>query len=54
MKDIINLELDYCYDTADLKKNNIIICEPSSDEIRMATEDMIEFLENKYELLPQR
>ena len=48
MKEVINLNLDYCYDTKDLEKKNVALCEPTPEEIKAATKDMVEFLENKY------
>jgi putative glycosyltransferase (TIGR04372 family) len=45
MKDVIKLGLDYCYNSNELEKKNITLCEPSSQDIKMVTQDMVEMLD---------
>ena len=47
MKEVIKFGLDYCYDSSELEKKNITLCKPSPEEIKMATQDMVEMLDEK-------
>ena len=44
MKNVINLGLDFCYNIEELEKKNIVICELDPQEIKIATQDMVEML----------
>jgi putative glycosyltransferase (TIGR04372 family) len=48
MKEVINLNLDYCYDIEDLKNKKVYLCPPSEHELKIATQDMVEFLEDSF------
>jgi putative glycosyltransferase (TIGR04372 family) len=48
MKEVINLDLDYCFDSKDLKNKKVYICPPSEHELTTATKDMVEFLEGSF------
>ena len=49
-KEILKLNLDYCYNEALLRKENLHLCEPDEQEILDITKDMLKLLNNNYVL----
>ena len=47
-KEVIKLNLDYCYNESLLRKENLSLCEPDEQEILDITKDMISLLSNNY------
>ena len=49
-KEILKLNLDYCYNEALLRKENLHLYEPDEQEILDITKDMLKLLNNNYVL----
>lgn len=48
-KEVLNLNLDYCYNSSLLKKNNLFLSKPNSIDIMETTKDMLNHLNHNYE-----